>query len=347
MTEGAMSEHDNLEELLTRWDESREQGRNVPVEELCPSSPELAGKLKKLIQRLQAMDWLDDPADKGTANSTGPGSCNRCGSSGLALRVSMLLAGRYRLEGLIASGGFGEVWRATDTTLMRPVAVKVTALECVAEARRVAQLQHPGIISVHDVGSEGGFCFIVFDLIDGDNLAERIKRDRLSWQESARIVATVADNLQYAHSKGFIHRDIKPANILLDAEGRPILADFGIAVTRSELQHESMTSTGTLAYMSPEQLTVAGNVDARTDVYSLGVVLYELLTGRLPFQGDSLARLRGQILFSQPAAVQNLNAVVPAALDGICMRCLSKVPDHRYATARDLACDLRELLSNE
>jgi serine/threonine-protein kinase len=344
MTEGSMSEQQRLEQLLTRWDELREQDQDATAEELCGDSPELAPKLKKLIQQLRAMDWLDDAGDKSAADAVGRGSCNACGS--LAFQVSMLLAGRYRLEGLIAEGGFGEVWRATDTTLMRPVAIKVTTLECVDEARRVAQLQHPGIISVHDVGSEGGFCFIVFDLIEGDNLAERIKRGRPSWRESASIVAAVADYLQYAHDKGFVHRDIKPANILLNAQGRPILADFGIAVTESELQHETMTSTGTLAYMSPEQLTVTGKVDARTDIYSLGVVLYELLTGRMPFAGESLARLREHILTERPTAVRSLNAEVPTPLEAICLRCLSKEASHRHATARDLACDLRDLLGN-
>jgi serine/threonine protein kinase len=141
---------------------------------------------------------------------------------------------------------------------------------------------------------------IVFDLVEGSSLAEKIKQGAMSWQSSARIVAEVAENLQFAHNKGFIHRDIKPANILLDERGSPVLADFGIAITECELRHETLTSVGTLAYMAPEQLQVGRLVDARTDVYAPGVVLYELLTGRLPFVTPTLSGLRAEILASEP-----------------------------------------------
>jgi serine/threonine-protein kinase len=255
-----------------------------------------------------------------------------------------VLGGRYRLEGLIAAGGFGQVWRATDTALLRPVAVKLTTLNCVDEARRVARFRHPGIVSVHDVGSEGAFCFIVFDRVEGASLAERLREGRPPWRESAALVATVAGHLHHAHEVGFIHRDIKPANILLDGAGRPVLADFGIAVTQAELRHEAVTSAGTLAFMAPEQLRAGGPIDARTDVYSLGVVLYELLTGRLPFHGDNVAGLREQILTASPPGIRGLNEAVPPRLEQVCLRCLAKEAGGRYATAEALAHDLRELM---
>jgi serine/threonine-protein kinase len=329
-----MSDTDQLEQLLDRWEALREQGHEVSAETLCGDAPELVLPLRSLIHELKAMDWLDHPAEERT-------DCLTC-----AAPVPGVLAGRYHLELLIAEGGFGQVWRATDTALQRPVAVKLTTQNCVDEARRVARLKHPGIISVHDVGNEVGYCFIVFDLVEGANLADRIRHGRLSWPESAALVATVAEHLQYAHDKGFIHRDVKPANILIDQDGQPILADFGIAVTESELRHEVVTSTGTLAYMAPEQLVSGGTIDARTDVYSLGVVLYEMLTGELPFQGDTIAEVRDQILNAWPVAIEHLNPSVPQRLTQMVEHCLAKAPGARYARAAHLALDLRTLLKH-
>src|SRR5262249_24033644 len=164
------------------------------------------------------------------------------------------------------------------------------------------------------------------------------------WREAARIVAEAAGHLHHAHEKGFVHRDIKPANILLDEKGSPVLADFGIAVTECELRHEAMTSTGTLAYMSPEQLTASGRVDARTDLYSLAVGLYELLTGELPFTDVTLTGLRRRILTEDPRPVRSLSGEVPPALEFICLKCLSKRAEDRYASARELAEALGDLL---
>jgi serine/threonine-protein kinase len=325
-----MSRNEQVEQLLARWDELREQGQEVSAEELAADSPELLDGLRQQIQRLKAMDWLDTPV------TDEPPSPSTVGARP-GMTIPATIGGRYRLERLIAEGGFGQVWRAMDTALQRLVAVKVTTLECVGEARRVARLKHQGIVSVHDVGHEGGFCFIVFDLVEGTDLARRIREGPLGWEEAARTVAEVAGHLHYAHEKGFIHRDIKPANILLDEKGRPVLADFGIAVTECELRHEALTSTGTLAYMAPEQLTVAGQVDPRTDVYGLGVVLYELLTGTLPFSDPSLTGLRRRILTEDPRPVRSLNGTVPPALEGICLKCLSKAAGDRYASARELA----------
>ncbi|HEY7423469.1 MAG TPA: serine/threonine-protein kinase, partial [Gemmataceae bacterium] len=253
-----MSTEEKVEELLARWDELREQGQEVSAEKLASDSPELLNELKAQVQRLKAMDWLDHPVNETVASANGQARS--------ASAIPTTIGGRYRLERLIAEGGFGQVWRATDTALQRPVAMKVTTLECVNEARRVASLKHHGIVSVYDLGHEGNHCFIVFELVEGTDLARRIKESRPGWVEAARIVAEVAGHLHYAHEKGFVHRDIKPANILLDEKGRPVLADFGIAVTECELRHEAMTSTGTLAYMAPEQLSAGGRLDARTDV---------------------------------------------------------------------------------
>jgi serine/threonine protein kinase len=336
-----MSEQVTVEQLLSRWDELREQGQEVAPEKLCADYPELLGQLKAQIRRLRAMDWLDTPADGPTTPPAGWDENLRPGPT-----VPATIGSRYRLEGLIAEGGFGRVFRATDTALQRPVAVKVTTLECVGEARRVARLRHSGIVSVHDVGHEGGFCFIVFDLVEGSDLARRIRDARPDWEEAARIVAEVAGHLHFAHEQGFVHRDIKPANILLDQGGRPVLADFGIAVTECELRHEALTSTGTLAYMAPEQLTACGQVDARTDVYGLGVVLYELLTGEVPFSEATLTELRRHILTDAPPPVRSHNGVVPPTLEKICLKCLSKAARDRYTSAGELAEALGEFLKS-
>ncbi len=333
-----MSRQTQLEQLLAQWDELRQQGQEVSPEHLCADSPELLEELKAQVQRLKSMDWLDVPMGEPEAAVNG--------QAGPGRTIPATIGGRYRLDRLIAEGGFGLVWRATDTALQRRVAVKVTTLECVSEARRVARLRHHGIVSVHDVGHEAGFCFIVFDLVEGTDLARRIKESRPGWEEASRIVAQVAGHLHYAHEKGFVHRDIKPANILLDERGQPVLADFGIAVTECELRHEAMTSIGTLAYMSPEQLTTSGQVDARTDVYSLGIVLYELLTGKVPFTDWGLAGLRQRILTEDPQPVRSLNAAVPPDLEHICLKCLSKRAGDRYASARELAQALEVVLKS-
>jgi serine/threonine protein kinase len=335
-----MSRQERVEQLLSRWDELREQGQEVDPEHLCADSPELLPELEAQVQRLKAMDWLERPMKELPASSSSQAGPTRPGGT-----LPASIGGRYRLEGLIAQGGFGQVWRATDLASQRPVAVKVTTLECVGEARRVASLKHHGIVSVHDVGHEAGFCFIVFDLVEGTDLARQIKESRPGWEEAARIVMQVAGHLHYAHEKGFVHRDIKPANILLDERERPVLADFGIAVTECELRHEAMTSTGTLAYMSPEQLTTSGQIDVRTDIYSLGVVLYELLTGHLPFTDRTLVGLRRRILAEDPRPVRSLNGLVPPELEHICMKCLSKRVGDRYGSARELAEALKAFVT--
>ncbi len=192
-----MLQHEGIERLLAKWDEARQQGPAVPVEELCADSPELLPILKDQIDQLKAMDWLDSSMDE---LDRPPGSWNTATPleppSGPS-RVPATLGGRYVLQSLIAEGGFAQVWRAVDTSLQRPVAVKVTTVNCYSEARRVAQLKHHGIIAVHDVGSEDGLCYIVFDLVEGRTLAEKIAQGTMTWQSSARVVAEVAGHLQF------------------------------------------------------------------------------------------------------------------------------------------------------
>jgi serine/threonine protein kinase len=340
--EGRSPSVTTVESLLQKWDEAQEQGTSITIEELCADHPELVPILRKRIEALEAMDWLDRTPGKTTGRLT----VHRSEERRFERPVPLLLSGRYQLQNLIAEGGYGQVWRAVDSALDRPVAIKLTTLPCVQEARRVASLKHQGIVSVHDVGNQGGFCFIVFDLIEGTDLAERIRQGRLPWRETVEIVAQVAEYVGFAHRRGYVHRDIKPANILLDRDGTPILADFGIAVTRTELEQQVTTTLGTVAYMAPEQLTADATADARIDIYGLGIVLYEALTGEVPFRARTLWQLREKILSEDPASVTVLAPELPAVLDSICRKCLAKSPADRYSTAEELARDLRELLDS-
>jgi serine/threonine protein kinase len=278
-------DRDEVLDLIVRWEEAKAQGQSLAPEELCRDRPELLGEFRRQVEKLGQVEWLNEPIEdlglSTTTSTSGPPAT--AGDPDLP----RMMAGRYQLDALIGEGGFAQVYRGFDTWLERPVAVKVPRVNrpvtvpvvdlCRLEARKVARLKHPNIVAVHDVGQDGGTCYIVSEWIDGVDLATRIKRDRPSPPEAARVVAEVAEALGHAHRMGFVHRDIKPANILLDHQGQAYLTDFGIAVVEEELLRDISTA-GTLPYMAPEQLHEAlGAMDHRADIYSLGVVLYELL----------------------------------------------------------------------
>lgn len=322
-----MSNEEKISDLLLQWEESQERGEDLDVETLCADFPELIEEVQKRIAALRRMDWM-----------------TRSPNDVPDTKIGIILAGRYRIDELIGEGGHGRVYRGFDPELQRPVAIKLPhghklkTSDLLEEARKVARLRHPGIVTVYDVGQHEGEPFIISDFVSGKTLCEV---GSLSPQEAARLIAEIADSLQAAHEQGFVHRDIKPANILIDQQGRPLLTDFGIATALDDSQSQVV---GTLPYMAPEQLgdePVLG--DPRTDIWSLGVVLYELLTGKLPFDDLSPAKLSEQIRSHVPLPPRGINSDIPPALESIVLKCLTKAPEERFETAAELSNALRTI----
>ncbi len=264
----------------------------------------------------------------------------------------VVLGGRYRLVRRIASGGMGSVWEAEDTLLHRRVAVKALS-EALAEDRRflerfrrearaTAGLSHPNVAGVFDYGEDGGRPYIVMELIEGETLAERLRRHgRLPWREAVAIMEPVASALGAAHEAGIIHRDVKPGNIMIARNGDVKVMDFGIAAATWALPLTTTSAAmGTATYISPEQASGQG-VSPQSDVYSLGVVLYEMLTGRPPFTGETPLALAMAHLHDTPPAVGQLAPDVPEPVASACEQALAKDPSARPATAAAFAALLR------
>ena len=270
--------------------------------------------------------------------------------------------GPYQIVGRLGAGGMGEVYRARDPRLDRSVAVKVLTssrgstpeeLERFErEARAIARVSHPNICTVYDVGQDAGVPFLVMELLEGETLAERVLRGPVPIDAALAIATQIAEALDELHSKGVVHRDLKPSNVMLTASGVKLL-DFGLAKLRDGEYEDKVekatkslhltgqgTVLGTLPYMAPEQ--VEGRpADARTDTFALGVVLYEMITGRAPFQGTSQASLTAAILTHEPPPLSSRIPTTPASLDRVVKKCLSKDPDERWQSAKDLASALR------
>jgi eukaryotic-like serine/threonine-protein kinase len=283
--------------------------------------------------------------------------------------VTTLAAGarlaQYEIVEPIGSGGMGEVYRARDPRLARDVAIKVMAPHVAAdpemrrrfeiEARAIAALSHPSILAIHELAVVDGVPVAVMELLEGHTLRARLKQDALPWRDAVQIAAAIADGLAVAHARGVVHRDLKPENVFLTRDGGVKILDFGLALRRHELpsldadgptqpQTAPNVVLGTIGYMSPEQVT-GGRIDGRSDLFALGCVLYEMLSGRAMFAGSTPQEVVAQLLHDRPPSLPQLTAVAPPELTTIVTRCLERTPARRFDSASDLAMALRSLLS--
>src|SRR5580692_9555450 len=272
--------------------------------------------------------------------------------------------GPYEILSAIGAGGMGEVYKARDTRLDRIVAIKVLPTHLAdrsesrerfeREARAIASLNHPHICTLHDIGHQDGTDFLVMEYLEGETLAQRLKKGPLPLDQVLQCAIQIADALDKAHRKGITHRDLKPGNIMLTKSGTKLL-DFGLAKLAQEAAPVTSASQlptlksaitsegtilGTLQYMAPEQVE-AKEVDARTDIFAFGAVVYEMATGKRAFEGKTQASLIAKILETDPPPIASLQPMTPAALDRVVRKCLAKEPDKRWQSANDLANELK------
>ncbi len=262
--------------------------------------------------------------------------------------------GKYRILGTLGKGGMGIVYKAMDPDIEREVAIKTVQFDLldeglekenllarvVREAKAAGRLNHPNIITIYDVFRDGDMTYIVMQYIDGQSLYALLASGKsFSPREILNTLKPVAEALDFAHRNGIIHRDIKPANILIDKSGRPFLADFGVARILTSTMTQTGTTVGTLNYMSPEQIK-GQTVDSRSDVFALGVILYELLTGKKPFAGDNMSTIVYQIVNEDPQPVSDINKDLHGGYERVVGKALAKRPEDRYQTCLEMIVDL-------
>jgi serine/threonine-protein kinase len=266
--------------------------------------------------------------------------------------------GRYELKDVIGRGGMATVYRGYDPRFRREVAIKVMTQDLLGdavlrarferEAQTIAALEHPAIVPVYDFGDEQGRPYLVMRLMPGGTLADRLRQGALTTDETARILQRIGAALERAHQKGIIHRDLKPSNIMFDEYGDAFLADFGIArLTESAVTLTGEAVIGTPAYMSPEQVNGDKALDRRSDIYALGVICFEMLTGRPPFQGDTAARIMMKHVLEPAPDIRQMKPDLPPGVEAVIARTLAKTPDERFATASELSDTLSRLLRRE
>jgi eukaryotic-like serine/threonine-protein kinase len=325
--------------------------RQATPEEVCGAFPELLPvvreRWRQICQARAELDALLPICPNGTLPTT------------LPEELPLPQVPGHEVQSVLGRGGMGVVFRARHLRLGRLVALKMTLAGSYAsphererfrrEAEAVAALRHPNLVQVYDAGDWAGRPYFTMELMEGGSLAEKLAGTPQPARQAAALLATLAEAVQVAHQGGIVHRDLKPANVLLTADGFPKIADFGLArrLEGDAKLTQSGVLMGTPSYMAPEQGRGQPNIGPAVDVYALGAILYELLTGRPPFRGESAAETVHQLLTQDPVPPSRLNGKVPRALETICLMCLRKEPARRYATAAELSADLRRFLRHE
>lgn len=349
----------SLTEILVRIDELCDANEEVDIEQLCEGDVRLAEEVRRYLeQNVMGASMLPSAREvvrSSQLKETQDESQKDCSPQGTATPVDLpTMLDRYEIIRMLGQGGFGRVLLARDTQLGREVAIKIPRpdrypteqhqTDFLADARKAASLgAHPHIVKVLDVQQRDGLCYIVSEYVKGQSLAEWMKTHHATPECAARIVESIASALNHACLKGLTHRDVKPGNILLDETGKAYLTDFGLAISEEEQLQEEPGVRGTITYMAPEQARgECRHVDGRTDIYSLGVVLYQLLTGRLPYKAINRVQYLHQICEKEPKPIRSVVESIPKELERICLKCLNKKISERYVTAGDLAYDLRQ-----
>jgi serine/threonine-protein kinase len=359
----SLEREQRLDDVLVACLEALDQGRPVHASEWLARYPEFAEELAGFFAGQEKVHRLAAPLRSALAaaatppadRTPPPGAPDTGDAAGLPASL-----GDYELQEEIGAGGMGVVYKARQRSLGRLVALKMIRWDHAAyptegrrfrnEAEMAAGLDHPHIVPVYEVAEHAGQLYFTMKLIEGGSLADRIEQLRRDPHGAARLVATVARAVHYAHQRGILHRDLKPGNILLDAAGQPHVTDFGLA--RRVESDSSLTQSGALvgtpAYMAPEQASgQKGAVTTAADVYGLGALLYALLTGGPPFRGETVADTLQLVRASEPVAPSRANPLVDRNLETICLKCLDKEPERRYASAEALAEDLERWLADE
>lgn len=358
-----MNTNERVLDLLVRWEELRDAGQVVSPEELCRDCPEL---LQALVERLASLQSMNEvlQSDREAATGQAPPPGLRA-TTPANVTVSHQETGPdapprlpgYEILGELGRGGMGVVYKAAQTGLNRLVAVKMILSGPHAgpsdmarfrgEVEVIARLNHPNLVQIHEVGEQGGRPYYTMEYVDGINLEEKIGGRPQPPRQAAELIEILARTMEVVHREGIIHRDLKPANILLTREGTPRVTDFGLAKRLDGGSGPTVTGqvVGTPCYMAPEQATGrTREIGPTVDVYALGVILYEMLTGKPPFEGETPWETMRQVVCQEPVSPRRMQPGVPRDLETICLKCLDKQSWRRYPRAGDLADDLRRFL---